>query len=120
MTSPRSRHGVLLVNALLVSAAIWALLVGLLVTVRLQHEIAIAARDNRVAREAARILLSRLRAHDWWGGAPLSAETGTGADGTCEWSLDVIDVTGEYAWFAAEVTFGRATVRIDGTAYPTP
>ncbi|TVR91679.1 MAG: hypothetical protein EA416_09020 [Trueperaceae bacterium] len=114
------RHGVVLVSALIVSALIWALLAGLLVTVRLQHEVAIAARDHAVAREAAAWLLADARAHDWWGGAPLPAASGGDADGTCTWSLDVLDVAIDHAWYAAEVGYGRATVRIDATAYRTP
>ena len=109
--------GFVLVSVLLVSTLIWTLLVGLLVTVRLQHEVAVAARDHGVARAAAYHLLASARSHDWWGGGPPPTSSGSGEDGTCSWSLDVVDVASDHAWYAAEVGYGRATVRIDGTAF---
>lgn len=114
------RSGLVLVSVLLVSALVWAVLAGLLVVVRLQHEVAVAARDHRVARVAALTLLASARSHDWWGGGSPQRSSGTGHDGTCTWSLDVIDVASDRAWYAAEVWYGRATVRIDATAYRTP
>ena len=112
--------GFVLVSVLLVSTLIWALLAGLLVTVRLQHEVAVAARDHRVAHAAASHLLASAGSHDWWGGGPLPTSSGIGHDGTCTWSLDVLDVASDHAWYVAEVGYGRATVRIDGTAFRTP
>jgi hypothetical protein len=115
-----ARGGLVLVSVLLVSALIWALLAGLLLTVRLQHEVAIAARDHLVAREAAERLLDSARSHDWWGAAPPPASGGAGPDGTCTWSLDVLAVASDRAWYAAEVGYRRATVRIDATAFRDP
>jgi len=120
VTPTAARRGLILVSVLLVAVVIWALLAGLLVTVRLQHEVAVAARDHAVAREAAAWLLASARSHDWWGGVPPPPGSGAGDDGTCAWSLDVLDVASDHAWYAAEVGYGRATVRIDATAFRAP
>jgi len=115
-----ARGGLVLVSVLLVSALIWALLAGLLLTVRLHHEVAVAARDHLVAREATAWLLDSARSHDWWGAAPPPVGSGAGPDGTCTWSLDVLAVASGHAWYIAEVDYGRATVRIDATAFRDP
>lgn len=113
--TPRSAHGIALVAVLLVSSAVWLLLASLLVTVRLQLLVAVAARDHRLAADAALVLVERAREHDWWAGGAPPVESGGG--GTCAWTLTVDGVDDERARYAAEVRFGRASVRIDATAH---
>ena len=120
MRSLAPRRGLVLVTLLLSSAVIWTVLAGLLLLVRLQYEVALVARDQRVAREAATWLVESVRAHDWWGGSPLPASSGAGEGGMCTWMLEALDVSLDHAWYAAEVTFGRTTVRLDATARRPP
>lgn len=110
------RGGIVLVTVLLVSLAMWLLLAGLLVTLRLQLQLAVAASDQRIAREAALTLVERARAHDWWGGAEPPTDSGGAGDGLCVWTLGVDALDDERARYAAEVRYGRATVRVDATA----
>lgn len=115
--TPRpARTGLVLVSVLLVAALVWAVLAGLLVIVRLQFEVAVAARDHAVARSAAENLIESARSHDWWA-ADLPAVTWTSSDGQCLWSFEPLEVADDHAWYAVEVVVGRASVRIDATAH---
>lgn len=114
------RAGFVLVTVLLVSAAIWTVLAGLLVAVRLQHLVAVAARDQRVAHQAALRLVEAARGHDWWGPEAPLASSGAGPAGTCVWTLELVETSTDRARYAAEVRYGRATVVLDATAYRLP
>ena len=114
------RSGFVLVTVLLVSAAIWTLLAGLLLAVRMQHLVAVTARDHRVARQAALLPVDAARGRDWWGAAPPEASSGGAVDGTCTWTLGLLERSSERARYAAEVRFGRATVALDATAHRPP
>ena len=115
-----ARRGFVLVTVLLVSAAVWVLLAGLLVALRLQLAVAVAARDHRVAHHAAVHLVEAARAHPWWDSGPLPTAAGGSDDGTCAWTLSVLDVSSEHAWYEAEVRYGRSVVRLDATAHRAP
>ena len=119
MTVP-ARRGFVLVTVLLVSAAVWVMLAGLLVALRLQLAVAVAARDQSVAHHAAVQLVEAARSHPWWDPGPRPTSSGGSDDGTCVWTLSAIDVSDERAWYEAEVRFGRSSVRLDATAHRDP
>ncbi len=111
------RLGFVLVTVLLVSAAVWVLLAGLLVALQFQLAVATAARDHRVAHYVAVQLVEAARSHGWWSPVPPPTWTGGGDDGTCTWTMSVLDVSDERAWYEAEVRFGRSTIRLDATVH---
>lgn len=115
----------MLVTVVLVSVVIWAVLAGLVAAVRLQHAVALAARDQRVAQAAAERLVTAARSIDWWGGAPTPEASWAGAGGIggsamCEWEVRVLNLSDERAWFEAEVRYGRAVVSMDATEHRVP
>ena len=113
--SPHARRGAVLVVVLLVSAAIWLLLAGVLLVARLQLEVAVATRDHAVARaQAERLLEARRDGVTWPITAPLEEE---GEDGGCTWRVTLLAHDDASAWYQAFVRYGRAQVTLDATVH---
>ena len=115
--SRHARSGAVLVVVLLVSAAIWLLLAGVLLVARLQFEVAVATRDHAVARaQAERLLEARRDGVTWPVTAPLEEE---GEDGGCTWRVTLLAHDDATAWYQAFVHYGRAQVTLDATVHRT-
>ena len=113
--SPRSQSGAVLVVVLLVSAATWLLLAGVLLITRMQFEVAVATRDHAVARtQAERLLEARRDAVTWPIAAPEEEE---GEDGRCVWRVTLLAHDDASAWYQAFVRYGRAQVTLDATVH---
>ena len=109
--------GAVLVIVLLLSAAVWTLLAALLLTLRLQHEVMVAAIDQRLARTAASAIVEGFREYDWWTIDPLAREKATGGGSSCTWEVTPITVQPNAALYDVEVRLGRARVTLDATAH---
>ena len=113
--SPHARRGAVLVVVLLLSAAIWLLLAGVLLIARLQFEVAVATRDHAVARvQAEQLLEARRDGATWPVTAPLEEE---GEDGGCTWRVTLLAHDDASAWYQAVVRYGRAQVTLDATVH---
>lgn len=116
--SPRARSGAVLVVVLLVSAATWLLLAGVLLITRLQFGVAVATRDHAVARAQAEWLLEARRDAQTW---PVTApDEEEGEEGGCAWRVTLLAHDDATAWYQAFVRYGRAQVTLDATVHRRP
>ena len=115
-----ARGGYVLIAVLLVSTAVWVMLAGVLLALRLQLAVAVAAHDQRVAHHAAVHLIEAARSHAWWNQVPPPASSGGSDDDSCVWTLSILELSRERAWYEASVRYGRSTVRLDATAHRVP
>lgn len=113
MTGVRSRYGALLVTVLLFSAAVWVLVAGALIMVRLRHDVAVAALHHARARVVALHAAERADAFDWWAeGTPEPS----GASGSCVWDVTQLAQTPRATRYEVRATYLRAQVIVEGTA----
>ena len=111
----RALDGAVLVVVLLVSLSIWLLLAGVLLVTRLQFEVAVATRDNAVARALAEQLIEERRADAAWP-PDLTAADEVGETGRCTWRVTLLDaIDPATTWYEAHVAYGRAQVTLDAT-----
>ena len=113
----RAHEGAVLVVVLLVSLSVWLLLAGVLLVTRLQFEVAVATRDNAVARALAEQLIEERRADTTW--PPDSDVTDeVGETGRCTWRVTLLDpIDPVTTWYEAHVAYGRARVTLDATIH---
>ena len=111
------RTGAVLVTVLLLSTVTWLALAASLLALRLQYEVAVAARDHGRASSAALHLIETLRAWDWWSGAALPDDVQAGGSPTCSWSVSEHERDALTARYGVAVTLGRAHVTLDATAH---
>ena len=112
----RADDGAVLVVVLLVSLSIWLLLAGVLLVTRLQFEVAVATRDNAVARALAEQLIEERRADATWPPDPAAAGE-AGEVGRCTWRVTLLDQSETATWYEAQVAYGRAQVTLDATVH---
>lgn len=115
-----NRTAAVLVVVLLASAAVWTLLTAFLLAIRLQLEVGVAARDQRLARVAAHTVIERLRDRDWWSGEPLTAAEREGDTPACVWRVNELGLDAHSAWYQVDITLGRSRVSVDATAHRAP
>ena len=117
MNQDGQRSGVVLVTVLLVSAAIWVILAGLLLTVRLRHEVAVAALHNVRAHALALHVAQEADGHDWWSQDQDDyGEHLRGSVGPCTWDVQLLRQTPSITHYEVLASYGRAQVRVDGSA----
>ena len=116
MNGRATRVGAILVTVLLVTAVVWVFLAGLFLTVRLRHDVAVAAlhavRSRSVAMHVARLA----NAHDWWS---IESEDGVlrnVADGICTWEVRRLDQSSTVTRYEVLASYGEAQVIVEGTA----
>ena len=115
----RANAGAVLVVVLLVSLGVWLLLAGVLLVTRLQFEVAVATRDNAVARALAEQLIEERRADAAWPPDPAAADE-VGETGRCTWRVTLLDpIDPATTWYEAHVAYGRAQVTLDASIHRT-
>ena len=113
----RANAGAVLVVVLLVSLSVWLLLAGVLLVTRLQFEVAVATRDNAVARALAEQLIEERRADATWPPDSPGADD-EGETGRCAWRVTLLDQSDPATtWYEAHVAYGRAQVTLDATIH---
>ena len=109
--------GAVLVAVLLVSLSVWLLLAGVMLVTRLQFEVAVATRDNAIARALAEQLIEERRADHAWPPDPMTADE-VGETGRCTWRVTLLDPNdANSTWYEAHVAYGRAQVTLDATIH---
>jgi len=116
--SARGAHGFVLVTVLLLSTVVWSLLSAGLILAHLQHSVAVAARDHRVAQKVAHERSEALRHGVDAGAAALSEAGGDGL--LCSWSSEVLAADSDATRLRTSVTYGRAAVVLDATVWHEP
>ena len=116
MTPYRARGGAVLVTVLLFSAAVWVLIAGTVVTVRMRHDVAVAALHHARARVVAMTMAERADAHDWWNDTSGDLIPASGASGQCEWDVFPLEQSPTATRYSVRATYGRAEVILEGTA----
>lgn len=117
MKAAHARRGALLVTILAFAAAVWVLVAGTLVTVRLRHDVAVAALHHARARVVALHVAERSDAHDWWADGAASVEVSSGAVGQCAWTVYRLEQTSSATRYEVRATYLRAEVVLDGTSF---
>lgn len=110
------RDGAVLVTVLLLSVVTWLALSASLIALRLQYEVAVAARDHGRASIVALRIIDTFRARDWWA-SPLTDDEVEGGTVTCTWSVAELDRDEHAVRFEVSVTIGRAQVTLDATVH---
>lgn len=116
MRSHGSRCGAVLVTVLLLSAAVWVLIAGTVVTVRLRHDLAVAALHNARARVVALTMAERADAYDWWFDAAGEHIPAIGTVGHCAWTVRQVQQTSAATHYSVRASYGRAEVVVEGTS----
>ena len=116
MTPVRARGGAVLVTVLLFSAAVWVMIAGTVLAVRLRHDVAVAALHNVRARAVAMTMAERADAYDWWSDTTGDLLPASGAAGQCEWDVRPVAQTPTATRYSVRATYGRAEVVLEGTA----
>ena len=113
----RARDGAVLVSVLLVSLSVWLLLAGVLLVTRLQFEMAVATRDNAIARALAEQLIEERRADPARPPDPMTSDE-VGEIGRCTWRVALLEASDpSTSWYEARVAYGRAQVTLDATIH---